>query len=135
MDFRFEAGIHEFIEKEGLVCDADIVAAAGASKNLIDGEDDSQKAYIMKQIGLSNKLHHIRRVIVMNHMDCGGYGGHAAFDGLEAEQAKHAEDMAAAATVIQAEFPDLIVEQVLAHIDEDGKVTFEKTGVAEATIA
>ncbi len=133
MDFRFEPAIHEFIKKENLFCDADIVAVAGASKNLVDGENDAEKGYIMKQIGLSDKLHHIRRVILMNHMDCGGYGGHGAFESLDAEREKHATDMATAAKVVQQTHPDLAVEQVLAHIDDDGKVTFEKIAIREVT--
>ncbi len=133
IDFRFEPAIHEFLKQEGLSCDADILAVAGAAKNLIEAPESAEAKYIMKQIDISSELHHIKKVLVMHHMDCGAYGGHKAFESLDAEIATQKANMQKAGELIKAKHNHLEIIPVLAHIDDAGSVTFEKVDQIAAT--
>ena len=66
-------------------------------KNLLESADPSSAATARLQIKLSHDLHGISRVILMNHLDCGAYGGRAAFASDEEEYSRHAEDLRSAA--------------------------------------
>ena len=126
MDFRLQPEIKKMMEEQGLLGDCDLVALAGAAKNLLDPET---QALTLKQIGLSRQLHGMKEVHLMNHTDCGAYGGHAAFAGDEAERRKHADDLAEAAEIIRREFPDLTVVKWVARLGEQEhgwSVNFEK---------
>ena len=126
MDFRLAPGIKKMMEEQGLMGDCDLVSLAGAAKNLLDPET---QALALKQVGLSRQLHGIKEVHLVNHTDCGAYGGRAAFAGDEAEHRKHADDLTAAAEAIRQEFPDLTVVKWLARLAEQDHgwgLTFEK---------
>ena len=69
----------------------------------------------MKQIKLSIQLHKAPLVILMLHMDCGGYGGSATFrNDPEVEFAHHTEALKKAKDFLVAEIPGLAVETYVA---------------------
>ena len=117
MDFRFVPEIKKWMEEQKLLGDADLVSFAGAAKNIVD---ESSRAFALKQIEISRRLHGMKQVHLMNHMDCGAYGGHAAFTNEAAEKQKQIADMQSAAEIIKQSFPDLEVILWLAHIEEEG---------------
>lgn len=119
-------GIREYLDKNGLTGDADLVSVAGAAKNLLASADPSSSATARLQIKLSHDLHGISRVILMNHLDCGAYGGRAAFSSDEEEHARHVEDLKSARAWILAEYPSMEVRLVLARIETDGSASFEE---------
>lgn len=127
MDFRLGSAIRGELDKRGILDDCDIVALAGAGKTIVDS--DNQQCWhdaAMSHIGLSKKLHDIKKLIIMNHTDCGAYGGRAAFDGdTELEAVKHRGDLKKAAEIVSEEYPDLGVFLVLVHIDDEGNISFE----------
>jgi hypothetical protein len=60
------------------------------------------------QIRKSIKLHHTDRVILMVHMDCGGYGGSKAFgDDHKAEWNHHATELKKAADFVSKTLPEI----------------------------
>lgn len=122
MDFRLGKAVKEYLENSGLLNDCDIVAAAGAAKNLLPSAPEAERQFILKQIAISKNLHHIKKVILMNHTDCGAYGGRSAFTSREAEEETNRRDMNEAARLIRNEHPELEVETVLMNIKEDGSV-------------
>src|SRR3989344_5369005 len=85
IDFRFGKAIKKYLEDKNLLGDIDIVSVAGAVKNNAD--------FLMKQIDISKRLHDIKEVILMNHTDCGAYGGRKAFGSAEDERNKHLSDL------------------------------------------
>ena len=99
---------------------------AGAAKNLVSPQESGDKEFILRQIGISKKLHHIREIILMNHEDCGAYGGRTTFSSAEEERKRHFEDMQRAASLIRKTHPDLTVKAVLATIDHAGKIEFKE---------
>ena len=126
MDYRFGKAIKQELEDEKLLGDADIVAMAGAAKNLVDPE---MQGFVLKQIEISKNLHDIKEVYLYNHLDCGAYGGRKAFESDEAERLAIVGDMEKASEVIKSHWPDLMVHLRLAHIEESpegNKIWFEK---------
>lgn len=79
---------------------------------------------MFKQIALSKNLHDIKKVILINHTDCGAYGGRKAFASRDAEREAHRKDMNAAAQIVQATYPEIEVKTILADIEKDGSVKF-----------
>lgn len=125
MDFRFGSAIRGELERRGILDDCDIVSIAGAGKCLVSDEPKSWHDCSLQMVDLSKKLHGIQKLIIMNHTDCGAYGGREAFESDEAETAKHKADLAKAAEVVKTRHPDLEVETVLANIIPDGSISFE----------
>lgn len=110
IDYRFRRSVWEWIETD-LAGESDIVAAAGASKAFMD--DDTQ-ATLLKQVQLAKKLHDISDVHIVDHTDCGAYGGAAKHQGnLDAETAEHQQNLIAAKQLIESRIDGVTVH---AHI-------------------
>lgn len=125
MDFRFHSAIRDWLVSQGLKDQYDLVSLAGATKGLVE-KDASSTEIILKQIDISTRLHAISEVYIMHHMDCGAYGGHQAFDSLQAEHDKQVADMAAAKKIMAEKFPQLQIKNILARIeDKDGQASID----------
>lgn len=125
IDFRLGKAIKKYLEEQNLLGDCDIVSVAGAAKNIASPENDSEREFLMKQIDISKKLHNISEVILMNHSDCGAYGGSSAFSSKTEEQKKHSDDMNMAAEIIRQKYPDLHIQTLLADIEDSGKINIK----------
>jgi len=120
MDFRFHTAIREFLVSLGLRDKYDLVSLAGVTKGLVE-DDPSSTEFILKQVDASQSLHNISEVYLIHHMDCGGYGGHSAFNSIEEERKKQLTDLETARTIINGKFPALEVKKILARIKETGE--------------
>ncbi|MFA6098234.1 MAG: carbonic anhydrase [Patescibacteria group bacterium] len=130
IDFRFHTAIRDFLVSLGLKNNYDLVSLAGAAKGLAD-KDAASTQLILKQIEISEKLHGISEVYLMHHLDCGAYGGHAAFPDLQAERARQIQDMRSARKIILDKFSKLEVKNVLARIQpgpQGDQIDFEMVG-------
>ncbi len=107
IDFRFQEYIDSWIHQNLKVGDFDRVEFAG-------GVYDSE--LIMKQIGISSRLHNIKKVYLMNHEDCGAYGDQGTYE-------RHVQDLSNMRKNIATLYPDLSVETYFIHLDG----TFEAT--------
>jgi carbonic anhydrase len=125
MDFRFGSELKNWLEQNDLMNNCDIVSLAGAAKNLVSPAADADRELVLRQIEISKRLHHISEVILMNHTDCGAYGGRAAFPDRDAENAKHHDDLAAAKKLVLEKFPDLAVKTHIAQMEPDGAIHIE----------
>ncbi len=101
MDFRFQRYIREWALKNLGDGNFDRVAWAGG---VFDIED------ILEQIGLSKKLHSIKKVVLINHEDCGKYGEMGTKE-------KHSEDLNETKEKILEIHPDLTVETYFLSLD------------------
>jgi carbonic anhydrase len=126
IDFRFGRDIKAYLEKKGLLGDADTVAIAGSAKNLVSPAAESDREFVLRQLDISKRLHRVCRVILMNHTDCGAYGGRSAFGSDEDEERRHRDDLSSAASIIRRRHPDLEVVNVLARLAPDGSVAFRE---------
>ncbi|NQV89753.1 MAG: hypothetical protein HQ488_05495 [Parcubacteria group bacterium] len=121
MDFRLGTAIRDHLNTAGLYNYVDIISIAGAAKDIAQ-EDGS---YAEGQVDLSHRLHETETVLLMNHTDCGGYGGRGAFDSDEAERAQHESDLRSAKAKLVAKHEGLEVKMALAVIGADGNVSIE----------
>jgi hypothetical protein len=122
-DHRFHLAIRKFLKRRGIVS-PDSIALAGGAKSLASPSSEHERAFVLEQVTTSQRLHGSRRVILMNHSDCGAYGGLAKFNGDFAFEARqHCLELKQAAAVLRQEIPDLAVECFFVAFD----------GVLEAT--
>lgn len=128
MDFRFVSGTGAFLKKLGYHKQYDDVSLAGSIKALVDPYDASDTKFLYRQIQISKKLHNVTDVIIINHLDCGAYGGSATFVSPEEERARHVKDLTRAKEMVEHHFPDknFNVIPVLAKLNHDGSVDFER---------
>ncbi len=124
IDFRFIPAIRDWMEKEGFLGDSDVVSVAGAVKNIVSPKEQSDKDLILRQIEISKRLHGIDEIILVNHTDCGAYGGKSAFANELEEEQKHELDLREARAVLQAAFPSLNIRLALARMAGGGKIDF-----------
>ncbi|MFH1253523.1 MAG: carbonic anhydrase [Candidatus Uhrbacteria bacterium] len=122
MDFRLQKAIDEWLEENNLPGDCDMISVAGAGKDILINPE----GFVATQVVLSKKLHDTKTILLMHHTDCGAYGGHAAFESLEAEKAFQINEMNKIKTIIQSQNSELAVKMLLAEIDADGKVAIEE---------
>lgn len=94
IDFRLQESINNWISQNFAPKTFDRVAIAGGVKNL---------DIILGQIEIAHRLHRIKKVVLINHEDCGAYGE-------EGTKEKHEQDLKAAKAKILSKFPDLLVE-------------------------
>ena len=122
MDFRLTERIREWMGKEKLLGDCDVVAVAGSAKDLVDGSP-GEKEMLLKQIGISAKLHQAKNVILMNHTQCGAYAQSYRFVNEDEEIKRHELDLAKAEKIINNRFADLTVFKLIVIMkDPGGKV-------------
>lgn len=126
MDFRFGEAIKNWLAENHLLNDCDLVSLTGASKGLANPKNPSETDIILHQIEISTILHHISQIILMNHTDCGAYGGRDAFESIESENSQHVSDMKKAKAIILEKFPELQIKIVLAKINPLGQIGFEE---------
>lgn len=118
IDFRLQPQIKHWLGEQTLLGDCDVVAVAGASKDIDEGGE-----FVLKQVDIAYRLHGVRRVILMNHTDCGAYGGR-----MEHDAQAHGEIMTRAKEKILAAYPDVQVDLMLADIADDGTVSIAPLG-------
>ncbi|HAZ16441.1 MAG: hypothetical protein A3H59_00610 [Candidatus Jacksonbacteria bacterium RIFCSPLOWO2_02_FULL_43_9] len=117
IDFRFQKSIHAWLESQHLIGDHDRVGIAGGVLNITTPADEHNRALLLKQIEIAHNLHHIQKVILINHEDCGAYGGKGACEGDEQEYAKHESELKQAGEYIKQTFPDLAIETYFATLN------------------
>ena len=135
MAFRFIRGLRAWMEGRGFLGDCDVIAVPGVAKVLVDSPSPGDADFLTRAIGIAVNLHRVREVILLNHLDCGAYGGSSAFTALDAEHDRHSLDLRAAALVIRMRFPHVIVRYAIASLKPDGSVAVEELGALEADAA
>lgn len=126
IDFRFIKAIKDWLEREALLGACDEVSIAGGVQIIVSPKNEAEKELVLRQIDIAKHLHDIDEVILMNHTDCGAYGGRDAFANELAEEQKHELDMREARAIILSKFPELKVRLALAKIHGEGEVEFKE---------
>jgi len=107
MDFRFRKPLNEHFEEcfpEGY----DLISLAGGIKSLLaDGEINN---FELEQLRLSNSLHKPPVVVLVQHEDCGAYGGTENFENPEKELEFQHQQLQQAKTLIRQHLPQQTVE-------------------------
>lgn len=106
IDYRLQDEIDNWIKKQFKPKTYDRVSLAGDVKNL---------EQVLEQVKIAHDLHRIRKVIMINHEDCGAYGKDRTYE-------RHVHDLKYAENKIENLYPDLKVEIYYLHLDGE----FEK---------
>jgi len=115
LDWRLHPQLENYFkERSG---DCDLCVTAGSIKGLIDIET---RDFFLGQIEVSKKLHHCAGVILTMHMDCGAFGGSAAFGDRASELAHHKEQLAQAREIIRQAYPEMKVDSFIIDLKRDG---------------
>lgn len=116
MDFRLTRDVYSWLEEKQLVNDCDIISVAGATKDLVE----NPQGYVFSLIKLAIQLHQVKKIILMHHMDCGAYGGNAAFQNKAEEIAKHEAEVNKAREIIVSQYPKIEIESYFVSFAEKG---------------
>ena len=122
IDFRLNTAIDSWLEKQGLKDSCDIISIAGVGKTIAADPESPEAKYLLEQIRISVDLHQIKTVYIMQHTDCGAYGGHAAFTDEEEELKTYLSTREKVVEIIKQKWPNLEVKYPLADIRVDGRV-------------
>src|SRR5579864_4912778 len=73
IDYRLVDDAVRFFDGQNLTGDYDQVSLAGASLAAVSDKFPSSNAAFWDHIGIAKQLHHIKKVIVVDHRDCGAF--------------------------------------------------------------
>ena len=123
MDFRLMDDVERYMATRGLRDKYDHIVLAGAALGAVTDKYPAWNKTFWDHVGLAVDLHHIHKVIVMDHRDCGAYkvilGEDFAKDPAK-EKKVHSEKLKELAKLIKKQHPKLEVELLLMSLD--GKV-------------
>lgn len=124
IDFRFRKALNDFIENELNLHSVDMKTDGGGIKKIV--EEGPIREWLFANYQIAFDLHGVERVILINHQDCGAYGGSKAFKDLGDEINSQEIQLRHAVSVIRAKFPDKHIEAYLALLSQDNEVSFKK---------
>jgi len=101
MDYRLQKYLNDWLNKNPGIGNYDRVAIAGGVLDIY---------FVLKHIELTVRLHKIRKVILVNHENCGAYGPEGTFE-------RHKADLIEAERKIQALHMNLMVEKYYLKLD------------------
>ena len=116
MDFRFRDWVPGKVADQLGLGSYDLVSYAGGAL-LLGSDDSAEREVLLSQIKLSSRLHGIEAAVLVDHEDCGAYGGSSAFASSEEEFECHRVKMEKARAAIGAVLPSLRVALAYAGMD------------------
>jgi hypothetical protein len=123
IDFRFWKETVEFVELELGIRNFDFPSLPGSAKAINESNGDD---LAMSCISVPVELHHASKIVIINHQDCGAYGGSGKFNGSDEEEQKfHEVELKKAKEKILAKYP--VKEVILVYaklIDDKGNIEF-----------
>ncbi len=123
IDYRLVDDAVRYFDHRKMTNDYDQVSLAGASLAAVSDKFPTSNAAFWDHVGIAKTLHHIHKVVVVDHRDCGAYkvafgknyqGEHAA------ETVQHKQVMEEVKAKLAKTHPDLESEFYLMALD--GKV-------------
>ncbi len=119
VDFRFWDNFDELLKQKFNIKSYDLWCLPGAGKIFLDKENQDFADTLLEKIkNVSIKLHNIKELIILNHQDCGGYGGRKAFLNIEDEFNKHKTDLLQVRNILQEKLPNIKIRIGLITLDE-----------------
>lgn len=120
IDYRFIDTITFFLEQNPVLSQKyDLTTLAGASLGFNQNEFKCWKKTFIDQLELAIQLHHIKQLIVFDHMDCGAY--QLLYPDIELntkeERRLHKKNIKKFIRKLKKIFPKLVYSGYLAHVD------------------
>jgi len=120
MDFRMMDPVADFLSRKGLKGKYDMVAIAGAAIGVMNDAKPAWGELFWDHVGLARDLHGIRRVIVIDHRDCGACKAFVSSDCASDRQGEleiHTKWLTDLMAEVTRRAPDLEVELFLMDLD------------------
>lgn len=121
IDFRFLTAERYFLRKKNVDGEYDWTALAGASLAVAGFPHPSDAEAFWDQLDISYRLHHIHKVIVIDHQDCGAYATmidpNLSKDPVQELQV-HTDYLNRAYWSIRDRYPDIEVELYFATLNK-----------------
>lgn len=120
IDYRLVDDAVHFFDAKKLTKDYDQVSLAGASLAAVSDKFPSSNAAFWDHVGIAKQLHHIKKLIVVDHRDCGAYKvayGKAFRGDAAGETAQHKQVMQQVKAKLARTHPDLTAEFYLMALD------------------
>ncbi len=111
VDHRIQEPIHDWLVAEHHTGDTDIISIVGSCLH---------REEALENIRFAVKAHHISHVVLTQHLDCGAYGGHTAFDSPAEERETLICDMAELKEELLASVSGIEVLTLLLKDSADG---------------
>lgn len=115
-DGRIQRALLEYAESFGGF--SDLVVAPGGVKKFL--ENTAYREKVLEDLAIYSRLHNPSTILVIQHEDCGAYGGKAAFKNSKAEIEHQRRELERAVPILQEYFPDKRI--ILGFMSLDGKV-------------
>lgn len=138
MDFRLIGPVADYLEGRGLRGRYDQIVLAGGAIGVMSDETTAWAETFWQHVKLARDLHGIRKIIVIDHRDCGAckaFVGKTCADERERETTIHMVWMQALADEVQIREPDLDVELLLMDLDGSVEVIAEPDASTVADLA
>ncbi|MBV9044041.1 MAG: hypothetical protein JO348_08600 [Alphaproteobacteria bacterium] len=120
IDYRLADDADRFFDSLKMTNDYDQISLAGASLAAVSDKFPSSNAAFWDHVNIAKQLHHIKKVVVLDHRDCGAYkvafGDKFAGVG-SAEAAQHKDVMLKMQATLKQKHPDLASEFYLMALD------------------
>ena len=101
IDYRLQGYLNKWLEGNFPARSYDRAAIAGGVNDVF---------YVLRQVDVAVRLHKVKKVVLINHEDCGAYGAAGTYE-------RHMADLEEAGGKIEALFPALDVETYYLHLD------------------
>lgn len=124
IDFRPLEAERYFLSLQNLTNQYDWTALGGASLAVSGFPRKADADAFWDQLDLSYQLHHIQKVIILDHQDCTAYASKietAIIQDPEKEQQVHAEYMSKAYWAIRKRYPELNIELYFVTLNAEFK--------------
>lgn len=105
VDFRFRKSDQEFVERGLGFEDFDLYCWPGSAKDVLKN-NGFKTSFVEYIVSVSRGLHNIRKLLLLWHWDCGGYGGSKAFSSASEEEAAYIRDMTTVREMLKKELPE-----------------------------
>ncbi|MFP5515376.1 MAG: carbonic anhydrase [Alphaproteobacteria bacterium] len=120
MDYRLMGHVAGYMNARNMQANYDHVILAGASLGALTDKKPAWGEAFWDHVAVAKDLHHIKRLIVMDHRDCGAYkvflGMDVASDPAK-ETAVHGQYLSKLKAMVKERHPDLEVELLLMGLD------------------
>jgi carbonic anhydrase len=120
MDYRLLDDVAMYMQARGLKDNYDHLILAGASLGALTDQQPAWGETFWEHLGIAIELHHVKRLMVMDHRDCGAYKVLLGTEHLKTratERVAHAEMLMALRGQAATRHPGLPTELLLMNLD------------------
>ncbi len=130
IDFRFWKATVNYVQNTLGIYDFDLVTYAGAAKGLAEKETDIIDI-LEKHLILAKKRHKISMVVVVNHQDCGAYGGSGKFKNEKDEFDHHSQHVIKGIELLQKKHKNIKFIGLFAYFNKIGGIDCKRLDLSD----